>query len=52
MDKTLYVECPVEDFSCPYWSWKLQKCKMKAIGEGDPHEECDAFFGEEDEDDD
>lgn len=43
IDKKLLVDCPADDFNCPYWSWKHHKCAMMARGEGDPREECENF---------
>ena len=43
--------CPVDDFSCPYYSIKTGKCKMYDKEGCLPYDECDAFYGlEEDED--
>lgn len=36
-------ECPVLDWSCPYFDKKTEKCTMKECGDGDPRRECDAF---------
>lgn len=48
MGEKRIVECPVGDFSCPYY--ENGDCCMSRIDGGDPYEECDAFFGMEDED--
>lgn len=44
IDTELLIECPREDYTCPYWDWKYQQCTMAAQGKGDPHEECEAFY--------
>lgn len=48
-DKTQLVECPANDFYCPYWDYRYQKCAMAARGEGRPQEECDCFYDEDEE---
>ena len=48
MSKKRIVECPDGDFTCPYY--ENGDCCMSRIDGGDPYEECDAFFGIEDED--
>lgn len=50
IDKKLLVDCPTNDFDCPYWSWKHHKCAMMARGEGDPRKECDNYWDDSPED--
>lgn len=40
----MYYDCPVEDFLCPYFDTEKGMCAMQAVGDGDPHEECDAWY--------
>lgn len=35
--------CPMNDFLCPYF--ENGDCRMYDIDGGNPHEECDAFYG-------
>ena len=43
------IWCPLNDWECPYFNSKTGYCAMTNEG-ADPREECDAFFGmEEDE---
>lgn len=36
-------ECPMQDYSCPYWDWRTHKCTMYAETECEPSEECDSY---------
>lgn len=40
------IDCPAWDITCPYF--QNGSCRMSAMGDGDPLEECDAFFDYED----
>lgn len=42
IDLTACPDCPIGDFTCPYF--KSHKCTMEAEGEGDPAEDCDDFM--------
>ena len=39
--------CPVDDFTCPYFDKEIWGCRMAIDGEGDPREECDAWYDED-----
>ena len=43
MDKMQYIKslvpCPLDDFYCPYWDERYQKCKMLAETNTHPREE-------------
>lgn len=41
------IYCPVDDWTCPYYNRQTGMCKMPTMEECDPHDECDAFFYEE-----
>lgn len=38
------VWCPLTDWDCPYFNTETGYCTMPDEG-ADPHEECDAFYG-------
>ena len=40
------LECPIYDYSCPYCV--RGDCCMEEMDGANPKEECDAFFGMED----
>lgn len=48
MDKIQYIKslvpCPMDNFDCPYWDEKYNKCKMLAEAGVHPREECEEFF--------
>lgn len=44
------IYCPVDDWTCPYYNRQTGMCKMPTMEECDPHDECDAFFYEDEED--
>lgn len=40
------IRCPMDDWTCPYY--KNEICCMEEMGAGIPEEECDAFYGIDD----
>jgi len=44
--------CPVDDFDCPYYHIKSGKCRMYDREGVTPYDECDAFYGLDEEDED
>lgn len=48
MDKMQYIKslvpCPLDDFYCPYWDERYQKCKMLAETNTHPREECEEYI--------
>lgn len=45
----MLYDCPMNDYTCPYFDMDEGMCAMEKVGDGDPHKECDAWFGIEDE---
>ena len=51
MDITeMKVMCPADDWTCPYYDKDTGRCKMPQMEECDPHDECDAFLFEDEDD--
>lgn len=49
MDITeMKVMCPADDWTCPYYDKDTGRCKMPQMEECDPHDECDEFLFEDD----
>ena len=44
--------CPVDDLDCPYYHIKSGKCRMYDREGVTPYDECDAFYGLDEEDED
>lgn len=51
MDKMQYIKslvpCPLDDFYCPYWDERYQKCKMLAETNTHPREECEEYISKQ-----
>ena len=47
----MVVTCPTADAACPYYDRETGRCKMPQMEESDPREECDAFFWDDDDED-
>lgn len=45
-----FPHCPVSDFTCPYYGKYTDRCMMFDMEGVTPFNECDAFYEEEEED--
>lgn len=44
----MFPICPTGDFTCPYYGKYTDRCMMFKQENVLPFDECDAFYGEED----